>query len=417
MGPTPVSPPGRLAAGLTRNVVVLGIVSFFTDISTEMIVPIRMLFLVGTLGTPLPLAGLIEGLAESVASLLKILSGRWADRAASRKPLIVAGYGLSSLAKPLLALAAAWPAALGFILADRVGKGIRTSPRDALMADSTSAAYRGKAFGFHRSMDTLGAAVGPLLAAGVLWLSQNDLRAVFAWTIVPGLLSVLALVLLVREVPRPQPAPGDAASPTGVQGQPLARLGGAYWAFTAIATLFALGNSSDAFIFLRTQSLAVSVATIPLIYFGYNVVYALLATPLGALSDTWGRVPVLVLGFGAFALVYAGWATASQSWQAWLLFLVYGVYAAATEGVAKALVVDLAASGGRGRALGWYNGLTGFAALPANLIGGWLWSVYGPSAPFAVGAALGGVSAALLVLAAPWLRRATASRAPQAAPF
>lgn len=398
--------PRRWRAGLTRNVLALGVVSLLTDISTEMIVPIRILFLVGVLGTPLPLAGLIEGLAESASSLLKIVSGQVSDRVVSRKPMILLGYGVSNFAKPLLALATTWPQALGFILVERVGKGLRTSPRDALMADSTAAAYRGKAFGFHRSMDTLGAAIGPLVTAAILVWTNDNLRAVFAWTLIPGLLSLAAIALLVRETRGPQAARREShqKAAAGSRHEPLARLGRGFWLFTAIATVFALGNTSDAFIFLRTQGLEQSVVAVPLIYFGYNVVYALLATPLGTLSDRWGRAPVLVAGFTAFGLVYAGWAAATQGWQAWALFVVYGVYAAATEGVAKALVVDLAPSAARGAALGWFNGLVGFAALPANVLGGWLWSSYGPSATFAVGAALGFTAAALLVAGSRWLR-------------
>lgn len=401
----------RFMAGLTRNVFVLGLVSFFTDISSEMIVPVRILFLVGVLQTPLPIAGLIEGLAESASSLLKIASGQWSDRVTSRKPMIFAGYTISNLAKPLLALVATWQQALGLILLDRVGKGTRTSPRDALMADSTPSAYRGKAFGFHRSMDTLGAAVGPLLTAAILLATNNNLRAVFAWTIVPGVISIVLILLFLREIPRVQAARrAQAASSTATRRERMARLGTPFWLFTAVAAVFALGNSSDAFIFLRSEGLEHSIAMVPLMYFGYNVVYALLATPMGALSDRWGRLPVLAAGYVAFGVVYAGWSAATQGWQAWALFLVYGIYAAATEGVGKALVVDLAPGAERGSALGWYNGLTGFAALPANLIGGWLWSVYGPSATFTFGAWAGFAAAGLLLAWLPWLRRSALTR-------
>ena len=410
--PETVSRARRYLAGLTRNVFVLGLVSFFTDISSEMIVPVRILFLVGVLGTPLPVAGLIEGLAESASSLLKIASGQWSDRVNSRKPMIFAGYTISNLAKPVLALAATWQQALGLILLDRVGKGTRTSPRDALMADSTPAAYRGKAFGFHRSMDTLGAAVGPLLTAAILLATNNNLRAVFAWTIVPGVISVVLILVFLREIPRVQAArrAQAAAVPRESRRERMARLGAPFWLFTAVATVFALGNSSDAFIFLRSEGLEHSLAAVPLMYFGYNIVYALLATPLGALSDRWGRLPVLAAGYIAFAVVYSGWAAATQGWQAWALFLVYGIYAAATEGVGKALVVDLAPGAERGSALGWYNGVTGFAALPANLIGGWLWSVYGPSATFVFGAWAGFAAAALLLAWLPWLHRSAQAR-------
>ena len=428
--PTESSPASQKGwrAGLNGNVFVLGTVSLFTDVSSEMIVPVRILFLVGVLNTPLALAGLIEGLAESATSLLKIVSGQIADRAATRKPLMVLGYGLSNLVKPLLALAGSWPVALGMILLDRAGKGVRGAPRDALLADSTPHAYRGKAFGFHRALDTLGAAVGPLLTFGILALTHGDLRQVFAWTIVPGLLGIAVLLIFLREPKRlatsvpvaagamPQHAARQQAEvhqtsalPCARQGaarrQELAALGPRFWLFTVIATIFALGNSSDAFVFLRTEGLEHSLEAVPLVYFGYNLVYALLATPLGSLSDRWGRLPVLFGGYVAFGLVYAGWSVASEPWHPWALFLVYGIYAAATEGIGKALVTDLAPSGRRGTALGWFNGLTGMAALPANLISGWLWSTVGPGAAFVLGAWLAFVAAALLIVWAPWLLR------------
>jgi MFS family permease len=416
----------RITAGISRNVLVMGVVSFFTDVSSEMIVPVRILFLVLVLHTPLPVAGLIEGVAESTASLLKIVSGRLADRVSSRKPMILFGYGLSNACKPLLGAVSSWPGALLLVFLDRVGKGVRGSPRDALMADSTLPQYMGKAFGFHRSMDTLGAAIGPLLSYVILLLTAGDIRAVFGWTALPGMLSVLVILLFLHErrgqrkasrqayVP-PAPAPireegtatstGESTSrPANPERMPASALGARFWLFVAVSTVFALGNSSDAFIFLRTAGLESSVAAVPLAYFAYNLVYALLATPLGALSDKWGRLPVLATGYGAFALVYLGWATATQPWAVWLLFVVYGVYAAATEGVARAFVADMIPKHMRGSAMGWFNGLTGFAALPANVIGGWLWSVAGAPATFMFGAWMSGLALALLVAWLPWLR-------------
>lgn len=383
----------RLTKGLTRNVVVLGAVSLCTDISSEMLAPVRFLFLVYTLGTPLVIAGLIEGVAESVSSLLKIWSGRLADRVSDRKLLIAGGYALSNGTKPLLAFVLSWQPALGLIVLDRVGKAVRGSPRDAVIADSTPREYRGKAFGFHRGMDTLGAAIGPLLTVLILRFSGVDLRPVFAWTVIPGALAVVLALLLVRDrraASRARKPADSRATPSG------ARLGRAFWAITCIATLFALGNSSDAFIFLRTQGLEQSLEAVPLVYFAYNMVYALLATPLGGLSDHFGRAPVLLGGFIAFALVYAGWAAASSGWNVWVLFLVYGVYAAAVEGAGKALVTDLIFPSQRGTALGRYNGMVGLAALPANVIAGWLWNQYGPSAPFVFGSAVGLTAAAAL---------------------
>ena len=404
----------RLWAGITRNVFVLGLVSFFTDISSEMIVPLRSIFLVTVLQSPLPVVGLIAGIAESTASILKIVSGRLADRPESRKPLMLFGYGLSNAVKPLLALVTSWPAALSLIFLDRTGKGLRSSPRDAMLADSTPPGYIGKAFGFHRSMDTLGAAIGPLFAALILWWSIQDLRAVFAWTVVPGVLAVIILLLFVRGQSKGQePAPEAGTMPDArpVRSLPaIAELGVRFWMFTGIATLFALGNSADDFLFLRTAGLEQSLFVVPLIYFGYNVVYAALATPLGALSDRWGRLPVLISGYAAFAVVYAGWALATQSWNTWALFLIYGIYTAATEGVARAFVTDLVPRSLRGSALGWFGGVTGLAALPANILAGWLWVAGGPSATFWFGAFMAVLSLALMVAWLPWLRRGFPAR-------
>ncbi|HEY0071307.1 MAG TPA: MFS transporter, partial [Chloroflexia bacterium] len=402
----------RIMAGISRNVLVLGAVSFFTDVSSEMIVPIRIIFLVLVLRTPLPLAGLIEGVAESTASLLKIVAGRMSDRPSSRKPLMLFGYGVSNGVKPLLAFVSGWPPALLLIFLDRVGKGVRGSPRDAMMADSTPRQYMGKAFGFHRSMDTFGAAVGPLITYFILLVTAGDLSAVFLWTAVPGALSVLIILVFLRDRGKPQQeganASAPASSPQKVERKvsvPARVLGTRFWMFTAISAVFAIGNSSDAFIFLRTAGLESSILAVPLIYFAYNMVYAVFATPLGALSDRLGRLPVLVTGYVAFGLVYLGWAVATEAWNAWVLFLVYGIYAAATEGVGKAFVADIVPKEYRGTAMGWFNGLTGFAALPANLVGGWLWSVAGAPATFMFGGWTSAVAVALVIAWLPWLRR------------
>lgn len=405
----------RWLAGITRTIVVLGAISLFTDMASEMIVPLRLIFLVQVLGAPLTLAGLIEGVAEGGTSLLRVASGWWADRAGSRRGLVVWGYAISNLAKPLLALAANWPVALGLVLLDRGGKALRGSPRDAMIADAVAPRVRGKAFGFHRSADTLGAALGPLLALMVLTATAGRVRDVFAWTLLPGALAIVVAVVFLRD-PRPKPlspAPsaarvreerGGAVSAWAVR-QGARSLGFRFWLFTAAAACFALGNSSDAFLFLRSEGLESSLVAVPLLYFMFNLVYALLATPLGALSDRFGRLPVLAAGYAAFTLVYLGWSRANAGWHAWALFLLYGVYYAATEGVARAFVADLAPRAQRGAALGWFNGITGFAALPANVVGAWLWSTLGPGSTFAAGTWLGAVAFCLLIAWWPWLRR------------
>jgi len=413
------APPARRGplAGLTRNVFVLGAASCCTDIASEMLAPVRIIFLVLMLGTPLPLAGLIEGVAESTASLLKIVAGRLAGRVAWRRPLILGGYGLSAAAKPLLALAGAWPLVLALVFLDRIGKGLRGSPRDALLADATPPAYRGKAFGLHRALDTAGAALGPLLT--VLILARNGqtlqdllpdpaiLRRVFAWSAPAGAAAVLVLLLFLRPGPAASAAartPAPATDAGGAGRAPARPLGAPFWRFTAIATLFALGNSSDAFLFLRTIGLESWLEAVPLLYCGYNLVYAALATPLGALSDRWGRVPVLLAGYAAFALVYVGWAVANQGWHTWVLCSTACTRPRPTAS-ARRSSVDLVPRAARGRALGWFNGLTGFAALPANLLAGLAWDRFGPGSTFTVGAALAGAAFAALLLCRPALRR------------
>lgn len=405
--------------GITQTVAILGVISLFTDMSSEMIVPLRLIFFVTTLGTPLTIAGLIEGIAEGGTSLLRVVSGRLADRTTNRRGLVIAGYSISNLAKPLLALVGNWPLALGLILVDRSGKSVRGSPRDAMIADSVDAKLRGKAFGFHRSADTLGAAFGPLLAIAVLAATTGNLRAVFGATAIPGVLAILCAVLLLRDPKRsgkakapaqkkPEAASDEITEPAPVDGSARRRswqgLGARFWLFTAIAAIFALGNSSDAFLFLRTEGLEASLIAVPALYFAFNLAYALLATPLGSLSDRFGRLPILIAGYGAFTLVYFGWIQAQATWQVWVLFLVYAVYYAATEGVAKAFISELIPKSKRGTALGWYNGLTGFAALPANIVGAWLWSQFGSGATFAMGAWLGAISFGLLIAWWPWLR-------------
>ncbi len=388
-----VSPSPRLRL-LGGNVLVAGLVSFFTDISSEMIVPVLPLFLAVTLRAPVAAVGLIEGIAESTASILRVFSGWLSDRAGRRKPLVVAGYTLSNLTKPLLAVAGTWPHVLAIRFVDRLGKGVRTAPRDALIADSVVAERRGLAFGFHRAMDTAGAAVGPLLAFAVLALAAENYRAVFWTAAVPGAVAILASALFLRDVGRP-------AAPARPPRLSFAGLGRPFAYFTLAATIFALGNSSDAFLILRARNLGLSPAAIPLVYFAFNMVYALLSTPAGALSDRMGRRRMLVVGYAVFAVVYFGFAllrAPAARWAVPALFLVYGAYYALTEGAQRALVVDLVPAPLRATALGTFATATGLALLPASLIAGRLWDSLGASAPFFYGGTT--ATAALLLLLA-----------------
>lgn len=395
------APRARLISG---NLLVAGLVSFFTDVSSEMIVPVLPLFLSTTLKTSTTAIGLIEGVAESTASVLRIFSGRLSDRTGRRKPLIVAGYALSNLTKPLLALANSWGHVLAIRFTDRVGKGIRTAPRDALIADSVAPANRGLAFGFHRAMDTAGAAVGPLVAFATLTLLPENYRAVFWIATIPGVVGIALGGLFLRD--RTRSMSSSASPPLRIGG-----LGPRFAAFTAIATLFALGNSSDAFLILRARNVGMAATTIPLAYFIFNVVYAALSTPAGALSDRIGRRKVLAFGYAIFMLVYLGFALLAGErapLAVVILFIVYGAYYALTDGVQKAFVADLVPGSLRATALGTFSMATGFALLPSSLIAGALWDRVGPAAPFFYGAALAGMSLLLLIGGTGVLRTAPA---------
>jgi MFS family permease len=400
-------------AGLSRTVLVLAAASFCTDIASEMVAPLRLLFLVQVLGAPLAIAGLIEGIAEATTAAVKLGAGSLADRPAARRPLVIAGYALSNAAKPLLALVSSWQTALGLVLLDRSGKSLRGSPRDAMLADAAPSGLRGKVFGVHRSADTLGAAIGPLCAALLLALPHGSLRGVFAWTALPGMMAVLVVLVFLRPIRPAPPAPPLDTRAAHAGGERRERLwqglGQRFWLFLAISTVFALGNSSDAFLFLRSEGVESSLIAVPLLYFVFNAAYALLATPLGALSDRWGRLPLLGVGYAAFTLVYLGWTQVRPGSPVWALFLVYAVYYAATDGVARAFVTDLVPARRRGRALGWLSACVGLAALPANLVAAWVWSQWGPGATFALGAWLGAVTLALLIVWWPWLRLAPGS--------
>ena len=375
----------RLFSGLGRNVFVLGLVSLFTDISSEMLYPIVPLFLTGVLGAPMAVVGLIEGIAESTASLLKMVAGAWSDRVGRREPFVIAGYGISAFSKPLLFLASAWWVVLAARIIDRLGKGIRTSPRDVLIAAASDPAQRGKAFGFHRAMDTVGACIGPLLAVALLWHFHLGLRTIFLWAFVPAAVGVGCLAFL-QKTPLPKKA------------RPIlehADLDRELKNFITIYALFSIGNSADVFLILRAKNLGFSTEMALLTYVLYNLVYAAAATPAGWLSDRMSRRTLMAGGFVIFAVVYGGFAWARAHWMIWGLFGLYGIYAAATEGIAKAYVTDRAAPERRGTALGLMQMVTGITAFFASLIAGLLWQRFGPAATFAYGAACA-LAAALL---------------------
>lgn len=392
---------------LGRNVIALGVVSFFTDLSSEMIYPLLPIFLTATLGASAAMLGAIEGAAETTASLLKLASGWWSDRVRRRKPLVLAGYVIASIARPLVAIAQTATQVLAIRLTDRVGKGLRNAPRDALIADSVHPSIRGRAFGFHRAADHAGAVLGPLVAFALLQWLGVEMRTVFWLAAIPGALAVAVVVFYVREAKRDEPIPASVETASGLApaGQPVAvamedapsgqsvPLPKTFWAYLGVLFVFTLGNSTDAFLLVRAGQLGVPVAMLPILWAALHVVKSVASTPGGALSDRIGRVPTLISGWAIYALVYVGFAVASVQWHAWALFLAYGLFFALTEGAEKALVADLVPPAKRGTAFGWFNLTIGLGALPASVMFGFVWDRYGVATAFGLGAALAAVAA------------------------
>ncbi len=403
------SKPGLLsrARRLPRNVLALSFVSFLNDASSEIIYPFLPLFLSVTLGLPPRVIGIIEGTAESVSSLLKLFAGHFSDRHGRRKSFVVFGYALASITRPLLGFVATWPQALGIRVTDRIGKGIRSAPRDAMIADSATPAERGLAFGFHRAMDHAGAVVGPLLGYGILTLiaanrnapTASDYRTLFLIASVPALAAVLVAAFVVREKKRaaPEVMADAAAPPVPPLRLSLSGFDGNFKRFLAVVALFTLSNSSDAFLLLRAREAGVSTATIPLLWAALHVSKVVSSFVGGDLSDRIGRKRLIVSGWLLYAAVYAGFAFVSSVGVAWALFLVYGVYFGLAEGAEKALVADLVAPARRGAAYGMYNLAFGITVLPASLLMGALWDWRGATTAFLVSAAIGVVAALLLL--------------------
>ncbi|MDD2319989.1 MAG: MFS transporter [Geobacteraceae bacterium] len=375
--------------GITGNILVLGMVSFLTDLSSEMIYPLLPVFLTTVLGAGPAILGVIEGVAESTASLLKLVSGIVSDRVTDRKKLVLSGYGISSFARPLIAAATGPLAVLVIRFTDRVGKGIRTSPRDALIADSVDPVIRGKAYGFHRSMDHAGAIVGPLVATVLLAYVVSDIRTVFWLAAIPGILTVLLIIFKVKEVER-RKGPSNGRF-LGLF--PHGRLR----SYIIILFIFTLGNSSDAFLLLQAGRLGVSPIMIPLLWAFFHVVKMFSTMPFGALSDRVGRRKIIIAGWGVYALTYFGFGFATTELHVWLLFTLYGLFYGLTEGTEKALLVDIAPSEERGSAFGWYNFAIGIGALPASLLFGLIWQEVGVQAAFGFGAGLAALAAVLLM--------------------
>jgi MFS family permease len=375
---------------IPKNIFVLGLVSFLTDVSSDMIYPILPVFLSDVLGSSKLFIGLIEGIAESTASILKIFSGWLSDKLGKRKILVSLGYGLSSLGKPILSVVTAGWQVLVLRFMDRFGKGVRTSPRDAMIADSSLSERRGLSFGFHRAMDSGGAVIGPLLAFLFLPLINRNYRTLFLIASIPAFLSVLLLILFVREKKKAKEKISDLAKPgfSGFDNMVSSSNHRKFKIFVLGITIFTLGNSSDAFLFLRAKGLNIDVVYIPVLWLVLNAVYTLVSLPAGWLSDRIGRKNLILSGLFVYALVYLGFAFATRSYHAWLLFAVYGVYYGLTNGTMRAHVADLVAEDKRATAYGIYHGAVGMTALPASLIFGWLWQSLGVSFAFCFGAGL-----------------------------
>jgi len=410
---------------LSPTVVALGVVSLFTDMSSEMVYTQVPLFLTSVLGAPAAAVGIIEGIAESTASLLRLVSGHLSDRSGRRKPLTLLGYTFGAVSKPLTAFAHVWPIVLLLRFVDRFGKGLRTAPRDALIAESTPKAIRGRAFGLHRTMDTTGAVLGPLL--GYWFLSHlrggannpstldHNLRMLFLFAGLPGIAAVLTLLFVVREPAKQQRVPEASLSSAGIQStqtNPKAfslprwrSLQPDYRRFLLITLLFNLGNFSDAFLVLRARSLHFSASEILLLYAAFNVVEACLGYGAGILSDKIGRRPLIIGGYLVFAAVYFGFARAETKAAIWALFLLYGFYYTLTQGVQRAFAADMADPAQRATQIGAYHTVVGVALLPASVFAGFLFD-RNPALPFYLGAATGLASACLLTIQ---LRRPAAS--------
>jgi MFS family permease len=398
--------PREPRARLPATVVLLGLTSLFTDIGTEMVFPLLPVFLMEALGAGPAYLGLVEGAANTVASMLKLVSGVMADRMPRRKPIVLFGYALASAARPLVALATHPWHVLAVRVTDRIGKGLRSSPRDALIADAAGD-RAGRAFGFHQAMDNAGAVAGPLLATLLLGMKLS-MRTVFWVAVIPGAIAT-ALVARVRE-PRQVPAAARAAHGASRESGPV--FDRALVVYLAIVGVFSLGNSSDAFLLLRARSVGLSTAEIPILWSVLNLSKVLWSYFGGDLADRVPRARLVASGWLVYAVVYVGLGAATATWHVWGLFVVYGVFYGLTEPVEKALVSDLVHRSARGRAYGVYNFVVGAAALPAGLLTGGLWRLWGPAVALGAGAALAAVACFALLGWDAWrlrLRRASKS--------
>ncbi len=374
------------------NIIITGLTSFLTDISTEMVYPLLPLFLTTRLGATPAIVGIIEGIAESLASILKVFSGALSDRTGKRKPLAIGGYSFSMLGKVALMFAGTWPMVLLGRVADRFGKGIRTAPRDALIAESSEEGKRGAAFGLHRLFDTLGASIGIILSYYFITAYSGDFTKVFVYSIIPAALGVACLFFIKEK----GGVGGVTQAPKKARGVSLnwRSLDPKLRRFLVVTFIFTLGNSSNQFLLLRAKSAGFDSSTVILLYLTYNIVYAAVSYPAGKLSDRIGRRTLLVFGYLAYGLVYLGFAFFKTPSALWWLFGLYGLYIGFTEGVEKALVADIAPADQKATLIGLHSTLVGIGLLPASTFAGFLWNAFGPQAPFVFGGVMGIIAAA-----------------------
>jgi MFS family permease len=390
--------PRKKILGLHPNIFFLGLVSFFTDVSSEMIFTLVPLFLTNVVGISTTLVGLLGGISDSTDSFFRIISGRIGDKIGKHKFLTTLGYGLATVVKPFMLMANSWGSVTVIRFGDRIGKGLRSASRDALLADSLGSKERGKGFGLHKAMDTAGAVVGLAAVAIIIYLldganafdMQRDTYHVMVLAgIFPAIIAVLILVCLVRESKKKSIKATDG---TGTVVQAKSTLGLHFKLFLIVMVIFTIGNSSDFFLILRAQNIHTPLVQVVGMLVVFNLVYSMVALPMGMLSDKLGRRRVLAFGWFIYALVYLGFALATSVWQVWLLFAAYGLYYGTTQGVAKAFIADLVPMDKRGTAYGLFQGITGLALLPASVIAGWIWSAISPAATFYLGAALAGLA-------------------------
>lgn len=380
-----------------RNVFYVGLLSFFGGISQDIFAPILPIYLTSVLGFDKTFVGVAEGVVTASGNISKVAAGWFSDKFKRQKPIIFVGYLLSMISRPLLVFLTSGAAIIGLRLLDGVGKGVKDPPKDVLIAGSSEKTNRGRSFGIARMLDTLGSVAGPLILFGLLYIFQNSetlYNNILLFTALPLLITLGVLVFRVKEISGPAPVLAKTPKPSEFSG----KLPPAFFYFLAIVIIFTIGNSSDAFLILRAKNLGVTLLEIPLVIALFNFVYAIAAVPFGSLSDKIGRVPTILIGWSAYALVYLGFGLASSATPIWTLYAFYGIYYATSEGVAKALVADIVGENFRGRAFGIYGMAIGLTAIPASFLAGFLWDKFGPQTPFFFGALTTGIAVIFLLI-------------------